>query len=633
MTAATTSTALATVQPVFTEAERLALAGFLAGCRGLTRGAYTLDLRQFNAWCCTRSLSLFAVRRADIETFARDLEAKGRAAVTRRLCTIAGSCKYAVEEELLEHSPAAHVRRPRLDYESHATALDRNELGALLVAAGLGPPAEHALISLLALNGLRVSEATGADIEHLGLERGHRTLVITRKGGKVVTIPLAPRTARAIDLAVGERTSAVRAERLLEWAQAWPERTWAVEGAGGLGHLLDWQLLSAGERVLDVPPKLAARVRLLATGNINKNDPDDARSVAVAALRSADVREARRDDHAAVLKVWSKRYRDLGRARTQVACRLHQVLCELIPGGVPGEITAGQAARILESVTPAGAVDAARWELAAELTEDLRGVDARIRETRTKAAAAVRAAGTSLTGLFGVGPVIAAAVIGDVRDVSRFPGRDRFAACNGTAPSRCPPAAGRPAGCRGAATAGSTMRSTWSRSPRSATGTPRAAHTTTRNWPKAKPRKKRCARSTARSATPSSPACRKTPGAPLRRRAREGNRGTTLQPGRPAHTPTTGSSGKPLPGLPPTLRLPLLPFPRSCPPVRASRRVKDRAQPGRAAAPAGRPRRGRERADNARCGKREVGTPLTFKQRGVRSGRSADVLASNPLGA
>jgi integrase/recombinase XerD len=126
--------------------------------------------------------------------------------VTRRLCTIAGFYKYAVEEELLERSPAAHVRRPRVDYESHAAALDRNELGALLVAAGLGPPLEHALISLLALNGLRVSEATGADIEHLGLERGHRTLTITRKGGKVVTIPLAPRTARAIDLAIGERT-------------------------------------------------------------------------------------------------------------------------------------------------------------------------------------------------------------------------------------------------------------------------------------------------------------------------------------------------------------------------------------------------------------------------------------------
>jgi hypothetical protein len=134
-------------------------------------------------------------------------------------------------------------------------------------------------------------------------------------------------------------------------------------------------------------------VRLLATGNINKNDPSDARSVAVAALRSAVVREVRRDDHAAVLKVWSKRYQDLGRARTQVACRLHQVLCELIPGGVPGQITAGQAAHLLDAITPAGAVHAARWELAAELTGDLRGAGAQIRETRKKATTAVQAAG------------------------------------------------------------------------------------------------------------------------------------------------------------------------------------------------------------------------------------------------
>src|SRR3981081_2861971 len=134
------------------------------------------------------------------------MEAAGRARATvaRRLCAIAGFYRYAVEEDLLDHSPAAHVRRPRLDYESHATGLDRNELGALLVAAGLGVSAEHALISLLALNGLRVSEATGADIEALGLERGHRTLTVTRKGGKVVTIPLAPPTATAIDLAAGD---------------------------------------------------------------------------------------------------------------------------------------------------------------------------------------------------------------------------------------------------------------------------------------------------------------------------------------------------------------------------------------------------------------------------------------------
>jgi Phage integrase, N-terminal SAM-like domain len=138
MTTAAPSTALATIQPAFTDPERLALAGFLAGYRGLTREAYALDLRQFTAWCRARSLPLFAVRRADIESFAPELEARGRAraTVTRRLCTIAGLYKYAVEEELLEHSPAANIRRPRVDYESHAVALDHNELGALLVAAG-----------------------------------------------------------------------------------------------------------------------------------------------------------------------------------------------------------------------------------------------------------------------------------------------------------------------------------------------------------------------------------------------------------------------------------------------------------------------------------------------------------------
>src|SRR5207237_5884510 len=167
MTPAAPSSAPATIQPAFTDPERPALAGFLAGYRGLTREAYALDLRQFTTWCRARSLPLFAVRRADIESFARELEFKGRArtTVTRRLCTIAGLYKYAVEEELLEHSPAAHVRRPRLDYESPATGLDRNELGALLVAAGLGHPAEHALFSLLALNGLRLSVAPGANLK------------------------------------------------------------------------------------------------------------------------------------------------------------------------------------------------------------------------------------------------------------------------------------------------------------------------------------------------------------------------------------------------------------------------------------------------------------------------------------
>ena len=156
--------------------------------------------------------------------------------------------------------------------------------------------------------------------------------------------------------------------------------------------------------------------------------------MAVAALRSPSARPAAADDHAAVLRVWSKRHRDLGRLRTQLVCRLHAVLCELLPGGVATELTAGQAAQLLGSITTCGAVAAARRELAAQFTADLRGIDAQMRDTKKKLTVAVRAAGTSLTGLFGVGPVIAATVIGDVRDVSRFPGRDHFAAWNGTAP-------------------------------------------------------------------------------------------------------------------------------------------------------------------------------------------------------
>jgi transposase len=230
------------------------------------------------------------------------------------------------------------------------------------------------------------------------------------------------------------RASAAQAEKLVAWAAAWPERTWAVEGAGGLGHLLAQQLVAAGERVLDVQPKLAARVRLLQAGDTNKNDPNDALSVAIAALRSRTRRDVTADDYAAVLKVWSKRHRDLSRARNQVACRLHAVLCELVPGGFAKEITAGQAARVLDAVTPAGAVAQARHELAAQFLGDLRSLDAQLRQTKKKLAAAVRASHTTLTEIFGVGPVIAGTVIGDVGSVWRFATRDHFAAYNGTAP-------------------------------------------------------------------------------------------------------------------------------------------------------------------------------------------------------
>ena len=230
------------------------------------------------------------------------------------------------------------------------------------------------------------------------------------------------------------RSGQAQLERLLDWAGRFPQRAWAVENATGLGYLLAQQLVGAGESVIDVQPKLAARVRLLDDHAVNKNDPHDARSVAIAALRSRTPVEVRVEDHSAVAKLWSKRQRDLARARNKVACRLHSLLCELVAGGVPDEIYAAKVARLLASVRPQGAVAAARVELAGELLEDLRRLDAQMKESKKRLAAVVKASRTSTTKLFGVGPMVAAATIGITGDVTRFPTRDRFASFNGTAP-------------------------------------------------------------------------------------------------------------------------------------------------------------------------------------------------------
>ena len=182
----------------------------------------------------------------------------------------------------------------------------------------------------------------------------------------------ASHTAVAIDAAeaplgtVRIRASASQASKLVEWAADWPERTWAVEGAGGLGHLLAQQLVAAGELVIEVQPKLGARVRLLSTGTSNKNDPNDARSVAVAALRSPACQRVTADDHALVLRVWSRRHRQLSRLRSQAACRLHAALCEIAPGGTGKDITAARATAILAAHHPASATAAAWHDVAGE---------------------------------------------------------------------------------------------------------------------------------------------------------------------------------------------------------------------------------------------------------------------------
>ena len=223
-------------------------------------------------------------------------------------------------------------------------------------------------------------------------------------------------------------------EQLQRWASAWPERVWAIEGARGLGRLLAQQLIGAGERVVDVQPKLAARVRLLNTGQVNKNDPNDARSVAVAALRTHAAVEVVEEDATSVMKLWSRRYHDLGSLRTQLVCRLHAVLCDLVPGGFARRISAAQAIQVLDTITARGAVASAKLELAHELVTDLRRIDDQRSEVKRRLTRTVTASRTSLTDLYGVGPVIAATVLGYVGDVHRFSTRDQFASYNGTAP-------------------------------------------------------------------------------------------------------------------------------------------------------------------------------------------------------
>ena len=113
-------------------------------------------------------------------------------------------------------------------------------------------------------------------------------------------------------------------------------RLWAVESAGGLGYLLSQQLVAGGEHVVDVPAVLASRVRVLSSGRSDKNDPNDARAVAIAALRQPGLAVVQPENHTAVLRMVAKRHLELTALRTQAACRLHTVLAALRPGGADG---------------------------------------------------------------------------------------------------------------------------------------------------------------------------------------------------------------------------------------------------------------------------------------------------------
>ncbi len=203
-------------------------AAFLLGYQGSTRSAYGRDLARWFEFCRSVGVDPLEAGRAHVDAWARHLdEVEGRSpsTVARRLSAVAGFYRWAVAEDVVGRNPVAAVRRPKVGSESQSTGLDRDELSALIAASVDDGPRSAALVLLLGMNGLRVSEVVGADIGDLDTERGHRVLRITRKGGKRQTVPLAPRTAEAVDILVGERatgplfvtSSGARMDRIATW--------------------------------------------------------------------------------------------------------------------------------------------------------------------------------------------------------------------------------------------------------------------------------------------------------------------------------------------------------------------------------------------------------------------------------
>ncbi len=215
---------------------------------------------------------------------------------------------------------------------------------------------------------------------------------------------------------------------------AWPERTWAVEGSNGAGRPLAQRLLADGEQVVDVPAKLAARVRMLDTGHGRKTDAHDAHSVAVAAVRAKELRVLALDPELEALRMLVDRRAELARQRTQTANRLQRLLAELTPRKAKKDITALQAKAILASVRPRDLVGKTRRRLAAEQLADLVAVEKKTKALTKELKALVQESDSTLMDLPGVGPIVAARILADVGDVARFADRNRFASWTGTAP-------------------------------------------------------------------------------------------------------------------------------------------------------------------------------------------------------
>jgi transposase len=221
---------------------------------------------------------------------------------------------------------------------------------------------------------------------------------------------------------------------LLAWAQTWPERTWAIEGARGLGRHLAQQLVAAGEVVVDVPATLAARARLLHTGHGRKTDAIDAISVATVALHHRGLNRIEPEDHTMVLRLLADRRDELNEERRRAINRLHRLLRDLHPGGAPRELSADTAARLLVTIRPATTVDHERKTMARDLIADIRRVDRALAQNHKRTSDAVAESGTTLTVIRGISDILAAKIIGHTGDPTRFPTSGHYASYTGTAP-------------------------------------------------------------------------------------------------------------------------------------------------------------------------------------------------------
>lgn len=210
------------------------VAAFLLSCRSPhTRRGYARDIRAFLTWCAGFELDPLAVRRVHLDAYTRHLEqpraSTGRpgapSSVARALSALSGLYGYAVAEGLLDRSPATSLHRPRVADDSQATGLGRDELRRLLDTAAADGTRSHALITLLALNGLRIDEALSRDVADLDHQRGHRILRLRRKGGTRAVAVLSGPTVRALETYLDDRDTGpifiTRTGRRMDEPAAW----------------------------------------------------------------------------------------------------------------------------------------------------------------------------------------------------------------------------------------------------------------------------------------------------------------------------------------------------------------------------------------------------------------------------